>query len=202
MPNPPDSPDTGASSIAWRTVRRRELLRRDPWLTVYEETVVLPDGRRIDDYHRMELQDTAVILAIDDQGRLLVQEGYRHGVGALCLALPGGALEPGEAPLDGGRRELMEETGLSAEHWRPLLTTVSHANYFGNRDHFFVATGLSRTAAPQSGDLEAVTLRFLDPAEVGRWLYSGPTQPLGCATGLLLYLRLVEGRPFGGDAPR
>ena len=57
---------------------------------------------------------TACALVEDDHGRLLLvrraHEPYRG-----CWDIPGGFLEEGEQPLDGLRRELLEETGLEIE---------------------------------------------------------------------------------------
>ncbi len=80
----------------------------------------------------LEVQVAAVIL-LDAQDRVLMQ--HRDG-GALRWphkwGLPGGAIEPGETPEEGARRELEEETGLRVEgelplFWKAVLPTIYQA---------------------------------------------------------------------------
>lgn len=88
----------------------------------------------------------AVVLLVDRQGRILMQ--HRDGnakVAANQWAFPGGAIEPGEQPVEAAHRELMEETGLSVAdlapygvHYRPSVlnaeNTVEIHAYIGTTD--------------------------------------------------------------------
>ncbi|MFD6229824.1 NUDIX hydrolase [Streptomyces sp. NPDC060232] len=64
--------------------------------------------------------DAAVVVARDIQGlvAVLTSRTARHGE----LFLPGGRLDPGETPLEGARRELREEAGITAVDWTELGT--------------------------------------------------------------------------------
>jgi ADP-ribose pyrophosphatase len=59
--------------------------------------------------------DAAAILARDEQGRWILNREYRHPTGDYILGCPGGRLNEGEDPIEGARRELLEETGYWAE---------------------------------------------------------------------------------------
>lgn len=181
------------ASAEWQVLEERELLRRDPWMQVSVQRVRLPDGREIDDYHRIRLQDVAIVLAMDTDCRLLVFGGYRHGLGRVDVAFPGGAIDPGETPLAAARRELREETGLSAASWFELQQVVTSANYHCNTEYYFVARDLSVAGNITSDDLEAVDMLWLSPDEV-RARVADTRHPVAVAVlcGLLLYLRLVE----------
>lgn len=180
------------AAVPWQVLERRELLRRDPWLAVSTERVRLPDGRVIEDYHRIRLQDIAVVLAVDERNRLLVFRGYRHGPGQSCLTLPGGAIDPGETPLEAAGRELREESGLAAGRWRTLPAAVTNANYHCNTEHYFLARDLRRIGAPDHGDLETARMEWFGPGEA-RAALDNAEAPLilGVLCGFLHYLRLA-----------
>ena len=77
----------------WKVLASQSVYRFDPWLAVERQKIELSDGRVIDDYHRITLQDFSGIVAQADDGRYLVTRQYRHGPGRVCLTLPGGALD-------------------------------------------------------------------------------------------------------------
>ena len=54
------------------------------------------------------------MVALTKDGDVVLVRQYRHGVGDVLLELPGGVVEDGEEPVDGARRELLEETGYAA----------------------------------------------------------------------------------------
>ncbi len=97
------------------------------------------------------------VAAVDDQGRVLLIRQYRHPVGAYLWEIPAGLLDvPGEDPLECARRELLEEAGVTAEHWEPLLSLALSPGGTSERITVFTATGLhlDADARPQTGEAE------------------------------------------------
>ena len=80
------------------------------FLSVKEDTIILPDGKTAS---REVVQRGAAtaILPIDKQGNVILVRQYRHAVGQMLLEVPAGLLEAGENPADCAKRELEEETG-------------------------------------------------------------------------------------------
>jgi ADP-ribose pyrophosphatase len=153
---------------AWRTRSRRTVFASGPVREVAVEVVELPDGRTISDYHIVRLPDYVLVYAVMADGTVPMLRQYKHGPRRVCLTFPGGAIDDGETPLDAARRELLEETGFAATDWEPLGTFVNNANQGCNTVHLFRATGCTPVSAPDSGDLEAMSLVFLDPsAQIG-----------------------------------
>ena len=76
--------------------------------------------------------DFAVVVAVTEQGELVIERQYRHGIEKVIWELPAGAIEPGEDPQEAAKRELLEETGYKAEklefclswHQTPHLTAI------------------------------------------------------------------------------
>lgn len=140
---------------AWTTVDRRVVLSaRGPIREIAIETVLLPDGRIIDDYYTINLRDYALIFAEMADGAIPVLRQYKHGARRVCLAFPGGALEEGESPDAAARRELREELGCEAERWTLIGSFVTNSNQGCNTAHLFHAAGCRRVSEATSPDME------------------------------------------------
>ncbi|MEU5531358.1 NUDIX domain-containing protein [Micromonospora chersina] len=71
----------------------------------------------------MASYEVALVLLVDASGAVLLQHRDEHApVSPNQWSLPGGHIEPGETPEEAARRELLEETGLTAGELRPLWT--------------------------------------------------------------------------------
>lgn len=172
----------------WRVLETREIYSAPPWIKLCRQKILLPNGREIDDYHKLELPDYAGVVAATTEGRIIFERLYKHGVGKVTLTLPGGAMDKDEAPLAAVQRELLEETGYVAEDWQGLGSFVCDGNYGCGRVHLFQATNARRIRDPQSGDLEEMEIVFLTPEEVLESLRGGLFAVLGVATAVALAL--------------
>ncbi len=64
---------------------------------------------------------SVVVLAIDENGgepRVLLERQYRYAAQDYLWELPAGRIDPGEQSLAAAKRELIEETGYRAKHWK------------------------------------------------------------------------------------
>lgn len=104
------------------------------------------------------------ILALDDDGRVLLIKQYRHPIAARDWELPAGLLdEAGEAPVDGAIRELAEEADLTATRWDLLAEFFSSPGGSNESIRIFLARGLAATPHPFA--------RFDEEAEMEtRWV--------------------------------
>lgn len=106
--------------MAWTKHESRVVFEND-WMTVMEDRVTNPGGGE-NLYGHVHFKNVAVaILPIDEQGntRLVGQSRYTLGEYSWELPMGGAALQ--ENPLDAARRELQEETGLTAGDWTELM---------------------------------------------------------------------------------
>lgn len=180
--------DAGENGTAWETLESREVFGAPPWFHVMRERVRLPDGRVVDDYHRIVLADFAIIFAETADGHVLVERQYKHGPGTTGLSLPAGTVAPGESPLEAARRELLEETGYVADDWRALGQYAMNGNYGCGWAHIFRARGARKVAAPDSGDLEAMEILLVPISEVRARFDAAGTQLLGSVAAVLIAL--------------
>ena len=88
----------------WK-VLTSEYLARKPWFTVRHESLELPDGRRIPDYYVFEYPDWINVTAVTRDGRFVLIDQYRHGLGETSYEIPAGVTEPSDgSPLDAAQR--------------------------------------------------------------------------------------------------
>jgi ADP-ribose pyrophosphatase len=106
-----------------------------------KENITLPNGITLDiDIIRHPGASAIVPIAVDG-GVILIRQ-YRHAVGGFIWEIPAGTLNRGETPLACARRELVEETGFSAEVFHKLGEIVPVPGYSDERIHIFLANGL------------------------------------------------------------
>jgi 8-oxo-dGTP pyrophosphatase MutT (NUDIX family) len=149
----------------WRVLTRTPVLERT-YLRVVQDHVRLGDGREIDDFCLLESPDWAAVLCLTSDGRVALVRQYRHGLGDVSWELPAGALEPGEDPLAGARRELLEETGYASDAWQPLLTASVDPARVVARAFFYVALDCQLVKAPELDENEELETVLLTKAEL------------------------------------
>lgn len=146
-----------------------------PALEVWRQEVE-HDGRRWTQHGVTASAGAAgVVVLAQHEGRTLWLRHHRPVVGRTLWELPRGFGEPGADgtahPLDDGRRELLEETGLQAVDWHVLGTVWADSGLLTNPVVAFRATALNPTPGPTDG--EADEMRWLDEGEVRDLVRSG-----------------------------
>jgi ADP-ribose pyrophosphatase len=177
---------------SWKTLSRRIILDHSTFLVVEEHTVELPDGQVIDDWPWVITPDYVNVVAVTRDGLFPCFRQTKYGIEGTSLAPVGGYLEPGEDPLEGARRELLEETGYEAEEWSPMGSYRVDASRGAGIAHFFMACQAQRVSEPDSDDLEEQELLLLTREEVQDALASGDFKVLPWATIVSLALALME----------
>jgi 8-oxo-dGTP pyrophosphatase MutT (NUDIX family) len=148
--------DAGGGSLPrttenpWRTTGSR-VAYETPYVRVREDAVVRPDGKP-GTYSVVDVgYPVVVVAALDDQDRVALVRQWRYAWNQDSWELPAGRCEAGEDPLDGARRELLEEAGLHAREWTPLGTLFASA-IVGMPFHLFLARGLEPASGPVERD--------------------------------------------------
>jgi ADP-ribose pyrophosphatase len=177
----------------WKTLRRRLLLDRSPWLRVLADDVELPNGRRVEGYLRLEMRDHVVAVPLTTQGEVVLLRSYKRGPDAIDLQPPAGMIEPGEPPQAAAERELREETGYAASAWTHLGKFVLGGNLGAGWAHLFLAHGCRAIAEPASGDLEDQEIVLLPIEDARSQWRGGEFRQLGSVAALgLAFDRLTH----------
>ncbi len=128
------------------------------------------------EYVRRHTAEGAVaVVAMTDEGELVLVEQVRIPMGVPCLELPAGlvgdtAEDKGEALLDAARRELLEETGYAAanlEHLYPIATSPGLSNEIID---LFRATGLQQQHDGGGVGHEDITVHRIKLDKLDDWL--------------------------------
>ena len=113
--------------------------------------VELPDGRvAIRDVVRHP--GAVAVVALTEDGRICLVRQYRTALGRVTVEIPAGKLAPGEDPLECAGRELLEETGMSAEKIAFLTTIASSDGFCDELIHIYMATGLEFSRSDPDAD--------------------------------------------------
>lgn len=185
MPNP----NIPTMIAHWQTISRRPLLDRAPWLTVWEEDVLLPSGYRIDGYVLAETRPYAMVFAVTQDGHVPLVRQYKHGPRALALDLPAGYLDHAdEDPLACAQRELAEETGCVGGDWRPLGSFLLDSNRSRACAHLFLATDVIPAQEQHLDPSEQIAVEWLPLAEVAARARHGEVASLSSMATIFLAL--------------
>lgn len=84
-----------------------------------------------------------VVVPVLDNANLLLERQFRYPLSRVFIELPAGKIDAGEPPLETGRRELLEETGYSAQEWIYLGLQHPCIGYSNEVIHIYLARGLS-----------------------------------------------------------
>jgi ADP-ribose pyrophosphatase len=149
--------------------RNREVLFKG--LVVDVEQMEVRIGRK--GWHRYQVvrhPGGVGVLPLHTDGTVTLIRQLRPSVGETVLEIPAGRLHPGEEPAACGRRELAEETGLSAGRLLPLGRFYSSPGVFDEVIHLFLGTELVEgpSAPEQYEDIEVERLPLREALRMAR----------------------------------
>jgi 8-oxo-dGDP phosphatase len=126
-----------------RPVEHSERVFKGMVWDVVRDTVDLGEGGTVRREY-IEHPGAVAIVALDDRGRVLFIQQYRHPVGTFEWELPAGLLDvAGEPPWQAAARELHEEADLEAGRWDVLMDYYSSPGGVSEALRIFVARDLS-----------------------------------------------------------
>ena len=166
-----------------------ELVYEGDFLRVLHDTVQLPNGKTAIREHIIH-PGAVVVIPMLDTGEILLERQYRYPLDRVFIEFPAGKLDAGEAPLDCGKRELLEETGYTASEWAYAGQMHIAIAYTNEVIHIYFAKGLVK------GERKLDSEEFLDifsvkPSQILAWSKDGTitdAKTLTCTLWLQNYL--------------
>ena len=187
---PENKPDD--TSNPWTTLKS-EWVYETPWIRVQRHEVLNPAGNP-GVYSTVHFRNKAIgILPLDDDFNTWLVGQYRYPLGSYSWEIPegGGALD---VPLEiSARRELQEETGISAVEFIPLLRMHLSNSVSDEEAIVFIAKGLSfgEPAPEETEVLQVRKLHLLEAYEMV--LREEITDSITVAALMKAYIMLKEG---------
>lgn len=176
----------------WQRVSTK-IVYKNPWMQVREDQVVRPDGSP-GMYGVVEVKDSVGIVALNDQDELYMIRSFSYPSAVWFWGLPGGGGEDQDAET-AARRELLEETGISAADWRKLGTTRVSNGLLTERMTIFLARQLSFGERPLADDAGLIEQgRFMSLEAIDQLIESGEVDDAQSITGVYLAHRWLARR--------
>jgi 8-oxo-dGTP pyrophosphatase MutT (NUDIX family) len=164
----PVNPDTGRSIT---TLSTRQVYSNH-WMSVREDEILRSNGEK-GIYGVVDKHDGATILPID-QGRVWLVEQFRYTIQERALELPQGSWEMAvESPEELARGELNEEIGMDAAHMTFLGTLWLAYGFVRQRQHIFLATGLTPTQKDPDAEEHDLIVHSVTVAEFEDMMLQG-----------------------------
>jgi len=113
-------------------------------MTLREDQVISPTGKP-GIYSVVDTRVATGVVAMNDEQEIYLVGQYRYPTDVYSWELPEGGADPGEDPLDAIKRELREETGVTAAHWQQLGGEIHLSNCVtSERAYLYLAKGLTQ----------------------------------------------------------
>jgi 8-oxo-dGTP pyrophosphatase MutT (NUDIX family) len=168
----PERAGWGEARVGPWTRHERRVGYQNPWITVWHDDVTRPDGRP-GIYGVVHFENSAVgVVAIDERDRVVLVGQHRYAFDELSWEIPEGGSPRGEEPLEGARRELLEETGVTAGTWREIGRWQLSNSVTDEAAVAYLATDLKLGEAQPEGS-EMLEVRWLAFDEVLAMIRSG-----------------------------
>jgi ADP-ribose pyrophosphatase len=135
---------------------------------------------------------SAVMMAVDEERRMLLVKQYRLPARSYMWELPAGRMDAGETALQAARRELREETGYRATSWRKLAHFYVSPGFLAETMTIYLATGLHAGEVEFMED-ERIDMRWFPMAEVDRMIQAGEIRDAKTMVGFFAWQRYRKG---------
>jgi ADP-ribose pyrophosphatase len=169
---------------------RSKTIYSGPVFGIRRDELVEPGGVRTT-REMITHSGSVVVLPILPDGRVLLIRQYRHAARQFLWELVAGRIDEGESPRKAAARELMEETGYRARHFRIFLDFFPTPGFLEEKMFILLAEGLTEGIAQPEED-EKIESRAYDRNELEQMIQKRIIRDGKTIAGLLYYFRFIS----------
>lgn len=163
-----------------------KIVHKNKWFKVQEDAVTKPTGEK-GNYYTVVSSPASFIVPVDEDGNLYLIGQFRYTNGQYSKEIPAGSADYGD-PLEAAKRELKEETGLTAKKWEKLGEFYSANGLLQEKAHAYLATGLVQTGEHQQEEEGIDKIYKLPLAKVLDMIKNGEITDGQTISSLMLFL--------------
>lgn len=147
----------------WKTLHSR-VAYKNSWITLLEDRVADSNGQE-SMYGVLTTHPSVLVVAVNQNQEIYIAGQYRYPTKSFSWELPGGNSD-NEEPVEAAKRELLEETGITAQNWQKIGEIQTMNGISDEFVHIFMAQDLDTSnEQPQAEEaimaLQAVPLKDL-----------------------------------------
>ncbi len=162
-------------------------------LHVMRRTVQLPNGRTTT-REMIHHPGAAAMVVIDSENRVVFERQWRSPMDAAFWEIPAGKIDSGENPFDTARRELREETGITASKWVELGTIHNAIGYSDEHIVIYLAKGTIVGGSRELDDNEFIDVHKIPFDEALRMTRDGRITDVKTIIGLNWAEQYLQGK--------
>lgn len=165
---------------------KRELVAKGAILDYYQDTMQIPNGNIVK-WDLIDHKGAAAVVAVREDGKLLMVRQYRNALERETLEIPAGGLNGREEPTDrAALRELEEETGYRSENAEFLISIRTTVAFCNEKIDIYVARDLIPGEQHLDED-EYVNVEAYSVEELKKMIYAGKIQDSKTICAVMTY---------------
>lgn len=169
---------------------KRNMVHKGVIVDFYEDSMQMPNGS-IASWDFINHKGAAAIVAVDQEGKILMVRQYRGAVEKNTLEIPAGGLNVGETFKDCAIRELEEETGYRTKDALPLLELYTTVAFCNEKIGIYYTEELIPSKQNLDDD-EYVTIERYSLNELVEMIVDGTIEDAKTISAILMYKTIKE----------
>lgn len=176
---------TDDKDLLWEEVSTEHIVQ-DEWIDFRKSAFRFPDGNIFEPYYTYSRRDYVVIVAFDEEDKVICVRQFRQGIREVTTEFPAGGIEredgkqygdrnlsSAEDALAAAKRELSEETGYESDEWEHLITIPSNATIADNLAYIYVARNCRKVSGQNLDDMEFLNVEKYSADEIEKMISEG-----------------------------